>query len=326
MPKASIIVPAFNAGQYISKTLDSILNQSCQDFEIIIIDDGSSDDTARLIHQYKEPRIRYYHQANSGKPAIPRNRAIKKARGEFIFIFDSDDIMLPGKLAKTIECMKNAPHAGLAFTGFACIDEQDAVINPDFLSPYQTLHSLEKTEVAGDAFLIKARDALKGLAISNYIGTSGVAIRRSVFDNVGGFDEDVRNSDDYLMWQAVASRYDFLYIPSIFHHYRVRQGSISLRSIEDRAPGLIACTEKMMQYHKGDPISLNHLKHRIGRFHFEVGYSHFKQQQLPQARNALIKALIKRKDRKSMFYLLLACLPPFVLNQLKQLKASGSSS
>ncbi|MBZ0333683.1 glycosyltransferase family 2 protein [Marinobacter sp. AL4B] len=326
MPKASIIVPAYNAAQYISKTLDSILNQSFQDFEIIIIDDGSSDQTASIIDQYDDPRIRYHHQANSGKPAIPRNRAIKKARGEFIFIFDSDDIMLPEKLATTIECMEQTPQAGLAFTGFACIDEGGHVINPDFLAPYQTLHNLEKIAVSDNAYLIQAREALKGLAVSNYLGTSGVAIRRGVFEQVGGFDEDVRNSDDYLMWQAVASRYDFIYIPAIFHQYRVRSGSISLRSIEDRAPGLIACTEKMMQYHAGDPTSLNHLQQRIGRFHFEVGYSRFKQQEMPQARKALIKALIKRKDRKSLFYLLLACLPPFILGQLKQLKTSGTNS
>ena len=326
MPKASIIVPAYNAAQYISKTLDSILNQSFQDFEIVIIDDGSSDQTASIIDQYDDPRIRYHHQANSGKPAIPRNRAIKKARGEFIFIFDSDDIMLPEKLATTIECMEQTPQAGLAFTGFACIDEGGHVINPDFLAPYETLHSLEKIAVSDNAYLIQAREALKGLAVSNYLGTSGVAIRRGVFEQVGGFDEDVRNSDDYLMWQAIASCYGFIYIPAIFHQYRVRSGSISLRSIEERAPGLIACTEKMMQYHKGDPISLNHLRQRIGRFYFEVGYSHFKEQKMSQARKSLIKALIKRKDRNSLFYLFLACLPPFVLNQLKQLKASGSSS
>ena len=326
MPKASIIVPAYNAEQYIRKTLDSILDQSFQDFELIIIDDGSSDETAKIIAQYDDSRIRYYHQENSGKPAIPRNRAIKKARGELIFIFDSDDIMLPDKLATTIESMELAPLAGLAFTGFACIDERDKVTNPDFLAPYQTLHSLEKTTVSKNAYLINAKEALKGLAISNYLGTSGVAIRREVFEQLGGFDEEVRNSDDYLMWQAVASRYDFLYIPDIYHQYRVRAGSISLRSIEDRAPGLIACTEKMMQYHKDDPTSLNYLRQRIGRFHFEVGYSHFKQHQMPQARTSLMKALIKRKDKNSLYYLFLSCLPPLVLNHLKQLKASGSSS
>ncbi|MBJ6137699.1 glycosyltransferase family 2 protein [Marinobacter litoralis] len=325
MPKASIIVPAFNAAQYIGKTLDSILNQSFQDFEVVIIDDGSSDETASIISQYDDPRIRYFHQDNSGKPAIPRNRAIQKARGEFVFIFDSDDIMLPGKLATTVECMEKAPKAGLAFTGFACIDEVGHVINPDFLAPYKTLHNLKKSAVSNNAYLIQASEALKGLAVSNYLGTSGVAIRHEVFEQVGGFDEDVRNSDDYLMWQAVASRYDFIYIPGIFHQYRVRSGSISLRSIQDRAPGLIACTEKMMQYHKGDTISLNHLRQRVGRFHFEVGYSHFKQQSMALARKSFFKALVKRKDRISLFYLFLSCLPPFVLNQLKQLKATGSN-
>ncbi|MTI98614.1 MAG: glycosyltransferase [Marinobacter adhaerens] len=324
MPKASIIIPAYNAEQYIGQTLRSILGQSFEDFEVIVVDDGSTDQTARVVNEFNDARIRYFHQANSGRPAAPRNRAIRECLGELVFIFDSDDIMLPGKLATTIKCMDQAPEAGLAFTGFACIDEQGSVINPSFLAAYSTLAGLEKEPVGNNAFLIRARTALRGLAASNYLGTSGVAIRRHVFDVVGGFDEDVRNSDDFLMWQAIASRFNLLYIPEIYHQYRVRSGSISLRSIEDRAPGLIACIEKMKQYHLDDPTALKLLDKRIGRYHFESGYSYFSQYRMNEARKAFLRALLKQPSRKNLFYLIVSTLPARVVSQLKQLKATGS--
>lgn len=109
MPKASVIIPVYNGGDYIGETIDSILSQSFHDFELIIVDDGSTDDTADVIHGFRDSRIRYFHQPNSGKPASPRNNAIRKSEGDIIFIFDSDDIMLPGKLATTVQCMELAP-------------------------------------------------------------------------------------------------------------------------------------------------------------------------------------------------------------------------
>lgn len=325
MPKASIIIPAYNAEEYIAETIQSILEQSFKDFELIIVDDGSTDGTAATIQTFDDPRIRYLHQANSGRPAAPRNRAIRVAYGDIIFIFDSDDVMLPGKLQKTIERLAEVPTAGLAFTGFCCIDESGHVINPDFLAPYHTLTGLPKQQVSEDSFLISAKDALKGLAASNYLGTSGVAIRREVFDHVGYFDEEVRNSDDFLMWQAVASQYDFLYIPGIYHQYRVRSGSISLRSIEERAPGLIACIEKMKVYHQGDSGSLALLDRKIGRYYFEAGYSYFSQYRMPEARRSFLKAMKMRLDRRTLFYFSLSLLPAGVLSQLKQLKTTFSS-
>lgn len=325
MPKASVIIPAYNAEDTISVTIQSILQQSFTDFELIIVDDGSTDDTPRVVRRFDDPRIRLFTQANSGRPAAPRNRAIRKSEGELIFIFDSDDVMLPGKMATTVAVMEQAPDAGLAFTGFACIDEQDNIVNPDFLAPYQTLHQIPKKPIGKQAYLIESHAALRGLAASNYLGTSGVAIRREVFDRVGYFDEEVRNSDDFLMWQAVASQYDLLYIPEVFHQYRIRSGSISLRNIEDRAPGLIACTEKMKRFHQGDPASLKLLNQRIGRYHFEAGYSYFSKYKMKEARHAFIRALGKRVDGKTLFYLSLSMLPAKALSQLKQLKSITSN-
>lgn len=326
MPKASVIIPVYNGGDYIGETIDSILSQSFHDFELIIVDDGSTDDTADVIHGFRDSRIRYFHQPNSGKPASPRNNAIRKSEGDIIFIFDSDDIMLPGKLATTVQCMELAPGAGLAFTGFACIDETGTIIDPGFLEKNRTLQQLPKRPVTDQAHLIASRAALRGLAASNYLGTSGVAIRRDVFDTVGYFDEEVRNSDDFLMWQSIAHQYDLLYIPRIFHHYRVRSGSISLRNIEERAPGLIACVEKMKQFHSADPDALRLLDERIRRYYFEAGYSCFTQYRLSEARSWLLEALKKKIDQPALFYLCLSLLPASLISQLKQLKHRNSSA
>lgn len=325
MPKASIIIPAYNAEEYIGETIRSILDQSFSDFELIIVDDGSTDGTADVIHSFTDSRIRYFHQANSGRPAAPRNRAIRSSRGELIFIFDSDDVMLPGKLEKTVELLAQAPTAGLAFTGFACIDEAGTIINPSFLGTSWTLGDLPKTPIGDGGELIDSRAALRALAASNYLGTSGVAIRRKVFDVVGYFDEEVRNSDDFLMWQAVASKYDLLYIPHIYHHYRVRSGSISLRKIEDRAPGLIASVEKMKRFHQGDGYALKLLDEKIRRYYYEAGYSYFTQYRLREARQSFLRALRKRADRRTLFYLSLSLLPARVLSQLKQLKPTSNA-
>ncbi|WP_165855271.1 glycosyltransferase family 2 protein [Marinobacter sp. JSM 1782161] len=320
MPPVSIIIPAFNSQDYIAETLRSILDQSYQDFELLIVDDGSTDRTAEVIGTFEDPRIRYIHQANSGRPSIPRNRAIREARGDVIFIFDSDDLMLPDKLQHTVDAFDAAPSAGMVFTGFACIDEGGHVIDPDFLAPYETLHQLHKTQVRDGAWLIESRTALQGLARSNYVGTSGVAIRRQVFDAVGGFDEEVRNADDAIMWQAVASQFDLVFLPAIYHQYRVRSGSISLRNIEDRAPGIIKAITKMKRFHQHDATALDVLDGKIARYYHDMGYSYFSQLQLREAREAFRSARRLRPSNDSLFYIALSYLPAPAIRWLKKIK------
>src|SRR5690606_3082381 len=115
MPKASIVIPAYNAGAYITRTLDSILSQSLEDFECLVIDDGSTDNTAELVNSYQDQRIRLFRQANSGGPAAPRNVGLENARADYIFIFDSDDIMLPDKLKITVAALDAHLDVDMAF-------------------------------------------------------------------------------------------------------------------------------------------------------------------------------------------------------------------
>lgn len=326
MPKASIIIPVYNVEDYIEQTLSSILNQSFTDYEIVIMDDGSTDQTAEIIKSVQDNRIRYFYQENCGRPSKPRNRAIKEARGEIVFIFDSDDLMLPGKLENTIQVMERAPEAGLCFTGFSSIDENNRIVHADSQAPYRkTLDKLSQSRVDESSFYIKSELALRTLIPSNYVGTSGVAIRREVFDVAGYFDEEVRNSDDYLMWQAIASHFDFIYIPKVYHLYRIRSGSISLRDIEERAPGLIESKQKMKRYHLDDRRALDILDQQIRQLHYSAGYSLFSKYRLKEARYHLAKAFRERMDRPTLFYLSLSLLPAPLLKQLKKLKPTVSA-
>jgi glycosyltransferase involved in cell wall biosynthesis len=118
--KASVIIPCYNYGRYLEEAVGSILNQTFQDFEIIIINDGSTDNTIsvaeRLIAQYHDHQIRLINQENSGQPAISRNRGINEAIGEYILCLDADDMILPTMLEKCLDILRQDKNAAIAYT------------------------------------------------------------------------------------------------------------------------------------------------------------------------------------------------------------------
>src|SRR5277367_6547413 len=115
MPRVSIITPAYNAAQYLSAAIDSVVAQTYTDWELIIIDDGSTDETRALVHSYLpslSESLRYLYQSNRGQTAA-RNTGIKLARGEFIATLDADDLWLPTRLARGLAVMDRSPCVGL---------------------------------------------------------------------------------------------------------------------------------------------------------------------------------------------------------------------
>ncbi|QYO63390.1 glycosyltransferase family 2 protein [Leptolyngbya sp. 7M] len=112
MPQVSLIIPAYNGERFITKALDSILHQTYSDYEIIVVNDGSTDQTAAVLQPYRE-RIRYIEQANRGVAAA-RNRGMALAQGELIAFLDQDDVLLPDKLAVQVECFAQQPEIGIS--------------------------------------------------------------------------------------------------------------------------------------------------------------------------------------------------------------------
>lgn len=244
MCKASIIIPAYNAAHYIGQTIDSILLQTWKDFECIIIDDGSSDNTISVVQSYKDSRIKVIAQGNSGGPAKPRNAGLAAAAGEYIFMFDSDDIMHPEKLALSIAALDEHRDADILFSNFASIDEQGEIIKPNFLQEYDSLWNLLEGELKENtAVKITAARIYSALVRINFIGTSSVVLRKSALSSSDLFDETLKNSDDRLFWILFTKKHNAIYLNSVLHQYRIQRNSISKQDFVRRGPNKIKALE-----------------------------------------------------------------------------------
>ena len=183
MPKVSIIIPTFNSKQYIVECLNGALSQTYQDFEIIIVDDGSTDSTEKIVQQYAERfsgKIIYIYQENKG-PAAARNRAIKIAKGMFIAFLDADDIWRVDKLEKQVYVLEHDSEAGFVYCDSNFIDAGNDVIQNYF----------RKTKILnGDIFV--------ELFCNHFIMTPAVMLRKSCLNQTGLFDDKQRIETDHL--------------------------------------------------------------------------------------------------------------------------------
>lgn len=244
MPKASVVISAYNAEKFIAETLESVMSQSFTDFECIVVDDGSTDKTADIIKCYPDSRIKYLWRENSGGPAAPRNMGLKNATGEYIFIFDADDIMLPQKIELSVKALDDNPTADILFTNYMSIDEQGAVLNPHYLEHYDTLWQLIGGRKNNDTIVtIPSENLYSALIGVNFIGTSSVVLRKSALCHIDEFNEDLKNSDDRLFWILFSKNHHGLFIDKILHKYRVQSSGISNQGFLRRGPSKIKALE-----------------------------------------------------------------------------------
>lgn len=174
MPKISVIIPTFNRAHLIAKAIESVLNQTITDFELIVVDDGSTDNTEEVVHSFTDPRLRYLKQLNGG-PSVARNAGIQAATGEFIAFLDSDDLFLPEKLSVQMAKVVDNPAVGLVYGLYLSNTEREGSL-----------------KVAGVCYpQLELRDLLLGPAFQ----WSTVLIRRALLEQAGGFDETLGGED-----------------------------------------------------------------------------------------------------------------------------------
>ena len=210
----SVVIPVFNSEQYITECIDSVLGQSFQDFEIIIINDGSTDNTVDIVSKYKNDQIKLFHQKNSGSAAA-RNFGVEQASGNWIAFIDADDIWLPDKLKKQLDhCSDHAwSHTDLYFHGD--------------IYPKYTKTTKFTSKHSG---LI-----LKNLLVENSIGTSSVIIKKEIFQETGGFNTELRALQDWDLWLRIAEKHPVCYFDEPLVYYRVHSSSVS-RNVRKTLP------------------------------------------------------------------------------------------
>jgi glycosyltransferase involved in cell wall biosynthesis len=216
-PLVSVIIPTYNRAHLLPRALESVLGQTLEDFEVLIVDDGSTDDTADLVERYaaEDGRVCYLRQpANRGVSAA-RNRGLREARGEFVAFLDSDDEWFPSKLKKQVDRFRQVGKGvGLIYCGVETIDpEGDWVFRP---------------EDRGDVY--------ERLLLQNVIHTgSGVMIRRDVVRVAGFFDEGIPAIEDYDYWVRIARHFEFDYVedPLLRYFYGHGEAQKSLSTHEN---------------------------------------------------------------------------------------------
>ena len=218
----SVVIPSFNCGSFVTQALDSALAQSWAAREIIVVDDGSTDDTRERLKPYME-RIRYVFQENRGVSAA-RNRAVAESRGDCVAFLDADDVWHPRKLELQLKAFATAPDVGLLSTTMFHW--------PAFVFP-------ELTEDISDAIIPVPWD---DLAVKSRFGTSSVVVRRSTLERAGPFDTGLQGPEDRDMWLRVGQLAKMAHLDLPLTGYRSVPGSLSRR-----AATMEACERRILR-------------------------------------------------------------------------------
>jgi glycosyltransferase involved in cell wall biosynthesis len=211
LPFVSVVIPTYNYGRYVTEAVDSVLAQTRPAGEVIVVDDGSTDDTRERLRPYLN-RIRYVYQENRGLP-VARNTGIRAARGDLIALLDSDDLWHPRKLELQVPFLIRSPEVGLVAVEAA----------RDLTAGWP--------EVAGPFPPPARRVTLRDLLIRSRFGPSSVLVRKSCFDAVGLFDPDLRSAEDRDMWVRIAARFAIERVAAPLWWYRLHGGNMSAAAV-----------------------------------------------------------------------------------------------
>jgi len=230
MPKVSIIIPTYNRAELLHTAITSVLNQTYQDFEILIIDDASKDNTQEVVKSFNDRRIKYIrHKENKGE-AVARNTGIMNSNGEYIAFLDDDDEWLPEKLWLQVDLLKNSqPKVGCVYTGYFVIDRSSK-------------------KILRRRIPTKRGDIYHDMLFRNYIGIpSTVILKRECFQKINLFDESIAFGNDYDLWIRIAKEFYFDYIEKPLVKYCIHRQRLST-NLEIQIKGLEMILKKYDQF------------------------------------------------------------------------------
>jgi len=204
VPKVSVLIPVYNGAAEIGRALDSVVAQTYTDYEVVVIDDGSSDNTAEVVGRY--PQVRLIRQENQGI-GFTRQRLIGEAQGEWVAFIDHDDVWAPDRIERQIP-LTTEPEVGLVHAFYALVYPGQPQVDLCW-SPPASAHALDH------------------LLPDNRVGTSATLLRRDLLREVGGFPVHSSKAEDWLTWFRMAERCQFRLVPEVLVQKHERPGSAS---------------------------------------------------------------------------------------------------
>jgi glycosyltransferase involved in cell wall biosynthesis len=217
-PKVSVCIPVYNGARYIRDCIDSILSQSFKNFELVIVNDSSSDESEAIIHSYHDPRIKYFENERNLGLVGNWNKCLEYSSGEFVCIFHQDDVMVPNNLEKKASLLDSEKQVGLVYSD-TCIINDEGQMDSD--------HWFNMLDPSVD-FVRPGRSFFDLMMINlNIISCPSVMARRECFEKIGGFDARLPFSVDMEMWMRIALFFDVAYLAEPLIWYRFHENNLT---------------------------------------------------------------------------------------------------
>jgi len=269
MSTVSVIIPVYNAREVIRETVDSVLKQTWSDYEIIVVDDGSTDESAAVVQQFRE-KVTYVYQDNKGV-AQARNRGIEESTGEYIALLDHDDLWHPTKLEKQVAVLRQRPEVGLVITRIMHIRS-------------------DGTPTGNIAGAYNPDDLFYHVFVKDYVPTpSSAMIRRSAFDAAGTFDPDFDSAalDDHELWARIATVCEIAAVEEPLTYHRSRTAKPPEIALGHRRV-LIA---KLLERFGKDPAKRQYLLREQAAYLSDLGKHLLKNGRADEGRSSLREGL-----------------------------------
>lgn len=303
MPLVSVVMPAYNAARYILEAIDSILRQDYSPIEIVLVDDGSTDNTVSLV-EARAPAARIIRQANAGVGAA-RNTGLRAATGDFVCFLDADDGWFPGKVSTQVGYLEANPDVGAVYHRWQ-------VVRPNADGHYD----ISPPPVAGDAVGIdneKSGWLYKKLLLDCVVHTSTIMLRRTIAERVGLFDTHLVNGEDYDFWLRLSrlSRIDKL--DTVFSFYRETADSLTT-TVQPVNYELDVLESALRRWGNKDvdgyAVPAQTLNQRRAKLAFDFAHSHYRAGDNATARRYFVYAFYRNPRRiKAIPLFLLSLLP-----------------
>ena len=308
--KVSIIMPVLNGEQYIVEALDSILAQTYGNYELVAVDDGSTDRTREILHEYgKKLELRYVHHPACKGIARSVNDGIKNSTGEYITFLDHDDVWCPDLLETHATYLDAHPDVGMVHSDFQTIDRDGNVIEES------VARCRNRKRPSGHVF--------RDLFMDSFIAASSTMIRKECFDRLGGFDETL-HWGDYHLWLRIARFYKIDYCQKVLTKYR-QHGGQSTRSYDGQPPDkqsvAMIAIEKLLETYPEirEELGSKTIRRRMGMLYFDMAYN-WLWRGAPRNARICLRQAIRHWPTNPDYYItyVLSLLPPSGARAMRQ--------
>jgi glycosyltransferase involved in cell wall biosynthesis len=332
--KVSVIIPSYNCGPYLSNAISSVLQQTYKNFEIIVVDDGSTDNTGNIIEPFVD-RIKFIKQVNLGVSAA-RNTGLKEATGDLIAFLDADDTWFPDKIAVQLNIINKHPDIIGIFSDFALCDKDGKMIHKRFVTRNYHIFNYYKytwerifpdhetvtfeNDLDGTAFSVFYGDIFKSLYIGNFINTSSIVLKHEVLKTVGYFTPERRTQEDYEYWLKIASKYSFAYVDTPLLCTRRRPNQLTSKSeIFDIINQSLSIIENI-GLNNIDRLGKDIVSRRLTDKYHKLALVHISRGNNKDARKYIRKSMKWNLfNYKSFFLLLLSFIPSTITGKVYRL-------